>query len=222
MANPRLNALIIGVLLIGIMLAFRQVIRLFPEVAWVNGFRLADPGLAVERPPVLLAPMAAILGDRIGRMAISLDHDARHARFDRHPARRGARHLALHDRAADLPRPARHVLGPDRDRRLGRQRDQQPQGRRRRRRDVRFAAGGPRGAAQRHGHLVLVLAVRPRRLAGAGLPRPADRARRRTASTPSSRTGSSTTVPRSRRRQHRGGGDGRRGAGRHAGARSSG
>ncbi len=71
LANPPLNALIIGVLLIGILLAFRQVIRLFPEVAWVNGFRLADPGLAVERPPVLLAPMAAILGDRIGRMAIS-------------------------------------------------------------------------------------------------------------------------------------------------------
>jgi len=71
LANPGLNALIIGVLFIGIALSFRQVIRLFPEVAWVNGFRLADPGLAVERPPVLLAPMASILGDRIGRMAIS-------------------------------------------------------------------------------------------------------------------------------------------------------
>src|SRR5882672_493634 len=71
MANPGLNALIIGVLLIGIALAFRQVIRLFPEVNWVNSFRLADPGLALERPPVLLAPMAAILGDRMGRMAIS-------------------------------------------------------------------------------------------------------------------------------------------------------
>ena len=71
LANPGLNALIIGVLVIGILLAFRQVIRLFPEVGWVNGFRLADPGLAVERPPVLLAPMATILGDRIGRMAIS-------------------------------------------------------------------------------------------------------------------------------------------------------
>src|SRR6188474_449873 len=70
-ANPPLNALIIGVLVIGIILAFRQVIRLFPEVAWVNGFRLADPGIAVERPPVLLAPMAAILGDRIGRMSMS-------------------------------------------------------------------------------------------------------------------------------------------------------
>src|SRR5213593_366030 len=71
LANPGLNALIIGVLLIGIIFAFRQVIRLYPEVNWVNSFRLADPGLAVERPPVLLAPMAAILGDRIGRMAIS-------------------------------------------------------------------------------------------------------------------------------------------------------
>jgi hypothetical protein len=71
LANPGLNALIIGVLLTGILLAFRQVIRLFPEIAWVNSFRLADPGLAVERPPVLLAPMAAILGDQAGRMAIS-------------------------------------------------------------------------------------------------------------------------------------------------------
>jgi len=62
---------IIFVLAIGIALAFRQVIRLFPEIDWVNGFRLADPGLAVERPPVLLAPMAVLLRDRVGRMAIS-------------------------------------------------------------------------------------------------------------------------------------------------------
>src|SRR5450432_3847050 len=71
MANPGLNALIIGVLLLGIVLAVRQVLRLYPEIAWVNNFRLADPGLAVDRPPVLLAPMAAILGSRVGRMAMS-------------------------------------------------------------------------------------------------------------------------------------------------------
>jgi hypothetical protein len=70
-ANPGLNAVIIGVLLFGIILAFRQVIRLFPEVNWVNSFRLADPGLAVGRSPKLLAPMAAILGDRLGRMGLS-------------------------------------------------------------------------------------------------------------------------------------------------------
>src|SRR5216683_1465183 len=72
LANPGLNALIICVLLVGILMAYRQVIRLFPEVAWVNSFRLADPGLALARPPTLLAPMASILGERTsGRMAIS-------------------------------------------------------------------------------------------------------------------------------------------------------
>jgi hypothetical protein len=71
LANPFLNGLILFALLTGIVFSFRQVIRLFPEVNWVNSFRLADPGLAVERPPVLLAPMAAILGDRVGRMAMS-------------------------------------------------------------------------------------------------------------------------------------------------------
>jgi hypothetical protein len=72
-ANPGLNALIGAVLAIGIILSFRQVIRLHPEVAWVNNFRIADPGLAVERQrPTLLAPMAAILGgERTGRMTIS-------------------------------------------------------------------------------------------------------------------------------------------------------
>jgi hypothetical protein len=71
-ANPGLNALIGAVLLIGIVLSFRQVIRLYPEVAWVNHFRIADPGLAIEQRPTLLAPMAAILGgERSGRMTIS-------------------------------------------------------------------------------------------------------------------------------------------------------
>ena len=70
-ANPGLNGVIIAVLIIGIGLAFRQIIRLFPEIRWVNTFRVAEPGIEVERPPVLLAPMATLLGDRIGRMAIS-------------------------------------------------------------------------------------------------------------------------------------------------------
>src|SRR5207248_11365222 len=71
-ANPGLNALIGAVLFIGIILTFRQVIRLYPEVSWVNNFRVADPGLAVARHPTLLAPMAAILGgERTGRMTIT-------------------------------------------------------------------------------------------------------------------------------------------------------
>ncbi|WP_322515552.1 flagellar motor protein MotA [Rhodopseudomonas palustris] len=72
LANPGLNALICAVLLIGIVLAFRQVVRLYPEVAWVNNFRINDPGLAIDRRPTLLAPMAAILGgERSGRIAVS-------------------------------------------------------------------------------------------------------------------------------------------------------
>src|SRR6516164_7252007 len=69
-ANPWLNGLILLVLLIGIILSFARVIRLFPEVSWVNSFRRGDPGLA--KAPTLLAPMAAILGgERAGRVAIS-------------------------------------------------------------------------------------------------------------------------------------------------------
>jgi hypothetical protein len=69
--NPGLNGVIVGVLMIGIILAFRQVIRLYPEIRWVNNFRISDPGLALDRRPSLLAPMAVLLGDRTGRTAIT-------------------------------------------------------------------------------------------------------------------------------------------------------
>jgi hypothetical protein len=71
LANPGLNGLIFGVLFIGIVLAFRQVIRLFREVRWVNDFRVSDPGLALRDAPILLAPMASLLGNRLGRASIS-------------------------------------------------------------------------------------------------------------------------------------------------------
>src|SRR5262245_55387417 len=71
-ANPGLNALIGVVLLIGILLSFRQVIRLYPEVSWVNNFRIADPGLALDRHTTLLAPMASMLcGERTVRRTIT-------------------------------------------------------------------------------------------------------------------------------------------------------
>lgn len=71
MANPGLNGLIFGVLFIGIVLSFRQVIRLFREVRWVNDFRISDPGLTLRDVPLLLAPMASLLGNRLGRASIS-------------------------------------------------------------------------------------------------------------------------------------------------------
>ena len=69
--NPALNGLILGVLAIGILYAFRQVIRLYPEIKWVNGFRIADPGLSNAHRPVLLAPMATMLRDRTGQLSLS-------------------------------------------------------------------------------------------------------------------------------------------------------
>ncbi len=56
--NPGLNGLIVGVLAVGILLAFGQVTRLFREVRWVNSFRAGSQ--SVE--PLLLAPMKAMIG----------------------------------------------------------------------------------------------------------------------------------------------------------------
>ncbi|MGN7293962.1 flagellar motor protein MotA [Rhizobium sp. SAFR-030] len=64
MTNPGLNGLILGVLAIGIMLIFTQVISLIPEVRWFNSFRAAGSADRVGREPKLLAPMRALLGRR--------------------------------------------------------------------------------------------------------------------------------------------------------------
>jgi len=69
--NPGLNGLIVGALLLGIVYAYRQVMRLYPEIRWVNAFRIADPGLSISAKPVLLAPMAMMLRDRTGTISIS-------------------------------------------------------------------------------------------------------------------------------------------------------
>lgn len=69
--NPLLNGLIIGVLVIGILRAFGQVLRLYREIRWVNAFRIADPGLSVAHNPILLAPMATMLRDRRGQLSLS-------------------------------------------------------------------------------------------------------------------------------------------------------
>jgi hypothetical protein len=45
--------------------------RLYPEIRWVNAFRIADPGLSISAKPVLLAPMATMLRDRTGTISLS-------------------------------------------------------------------------------------------------------------------------------------------------------
>jgi len=69
--NPGLNFLICFVLVAGIFYAFSQVLRLYPEIRWVNAFRIADPGLAISHRPLLLAPMATMLRDRSGSLSLS-------------------------------------------------------------------------------------------------------------------------------------------------------
>ena len=71
-ANPPLNGLILGVLLIGIGHSFRQVLSLSPEVRWIEAFRAdGKAGTTSQSTPTLLAPMAKMLSDRKGKMMLS-------------------------------------------------------------------------------------------------------------------------------------------------------
>lgn len=70
MANPGLNGLIVGVFLVGIVLNFRQVMLLKPEVAWLETWRRGQPQLSGGKLR-LLTPMATMLGERQGRMSLS-------------------------------------------------------------------------------------------------------------------------------------------------------
>lgn len=69
-ANVVLNGLILGVLLLGILYNLRQVLLLWPEVRWIEAFRAEEDPAASGRPR-LLAPMAAMLGERRGRLSLS-------------------------------------------------------------------------------------------------------------------------------------------------------
>src|SRR5258708_22410149 len=69
-ANPGLNGLILGVLAIGALFTFRQVIRLFREIHWVNSLTGAVTDGAPPAP-ILLAPMAVMLNAAAGARAVS-------------------------------------------------------------------------------------------------------------------------------------------------------
>jgi hypothetical protein len=73
MNAPVLNAIIVGVLLLGIAENFRQVLILNPEVAWIRGFQADRPPSQTQaRRLRLLAPMIAMLGERkSGRLQLS-------------------------------------------------------------------------------------------------------------------------------------------------------
>jgi biopolymer transport protein ExbB/TolQ len=64
MANPALNGLICGTVLIGILFAFRQVLALGPELRWAESFQSDAPSSLSSAEPHLLAPTARMLEDR--------------------------------------------------------------------------------------------------------------------------------------------------------------
>ena len=67
-ANPFINSLIVFVAFVGIILSFRQILRLYPEVRWVNSLQ---QGQIPKTTPVLLAPVAGLLRERIGEAVIT-------------------------------------------------------------------------------------------------------------------------------------------------------
>ena len=77
--NPWLNGVILAILLFGIFFNLRRIARLRPEARWIDAFRTNAPGFSMQDAPRLLAPIAAVLGERQRRgrtalSAISLRH----------------------------------------------------------------------------------------------------------------------------------------------------
>jgi len=77
MANWVFNALIMAVLFVGILITFRQVLILRPELEWIKVFRTGQTGLSLKREPRLLKPLAKNLDshvkhDRFSMSALSL------------------------------------------------------------------------------------------------------------------------------------------------------
>lgn len=77
--NPALNGLILAALVIGIVFNIRRILQLKPESRWIEAFRTNQPGLSLQDPPQIIAPVAAVLSgrERRGRQslsAISLRH----------------------------------------------------------------------------------------------------------------------------------------------------
>ena len=75
LTNPIINGLIFSVLAFGIIIIFRQVYTLLPEIEWIEGYkRNKSTGLTGNvktKKLILLAPMAGMLVEHKGRFTIS-------------------------------------------------------------------------------------------------------------------------------------------------------
>ena len=70
-ANPVLNGVILGVLVLGIAFSFRRVLSLSADVDWLNAMKRRQGGPAPQRPPKLLAPLATMFTEGRGRVSLS-------------------------------------------------------------------------------------------------------------------------------------------------------
>ncbi|MEA1079937.1 MotA/TolQ/ExbB proton channel family protein [Marinobacter qingdaonensis] len=89
MANWVFNLLIVGVLIVGIAITYRQVFVLFPELRWISQFRTGHSGLSVLQEPRLLKPLARQLGEeskrdrfKLSTLSLRTVLDGIHSRMD--------------------------------------------------------------------------------------------------------------------------------------------
>lgn len=64
MANQAFNGVVLGVLAVGILINFRQVLVLNTEIRWIRVFRTGQTGISVTAEPRLLKPLATHLSKR--------------------------------------------------------------------------------------------------------------------------------------------------------------
>mgnify|MGYP001446472543 CR=1 FL=1 len=69
-ASPYLNLAIAVVFVIGVLTCFWQVAQLMSSVSWIEGYAMERPGHDQVKAPRLLAPLAALMRARKGRMQI--------------------------------------------------------------------------------------------------------------------------------------------------------
>ncbi len=71
LANPKLNSVIFGVFLIGMLACFWQIAQIVTSVIWIEGFVLDESRIVLTKPPYLLAPLAKMMGPRGAALQLS-------------------------------------------------------------------------------------------------------------------------------------------------------
>ncbi len=71
LSNLYLNGFILLVFVVGVFACFYQVYQLAASVRFIEGFAQNRPGANIAKPPLLMAPLAALLGSRKAETSIS-------------------------------------------------------------------------------------------------------------------------------------------------------